>query len=406
MIFIYIAAFFIVFMLKYKKTGFSTSALLLFIYLISAIFGAILLIGYEKYHYSAISIESVAYNLTCLTLFFAPLVAFDNFDIRNVRFPNLQFMKAFAWFIIILCISSLINSFVNGFKVFFYSDLAAARLIANEGSLVREDSIFIITYLGSYGTQLSLFALILYFYFNKFVPNSRLIQNLLFIGSFQIIIVNLIGVGRDGTFRWIIFYIFCLSLFKEVISRKDLKKILLNFLLFSSPFIFIFIAISIARASDVNQTVSFFIIDYIGQPFINFSRFFKDFIEPTYNGRLNFPAFFPDSEAVSLRNLWINKASGELNVFTTFIGSFLLDFGAYLLFIFTFIYFIIAKISFRIKKGTVSFTQFIMYCWLVQVFMLGVFYYMFTSPSCIRVFFILLIVSYSMQIFSKQKFTK
>lgn len=367
--------------LNYKRHGFSPSTFLLGVFWLTSIASMTLVYGYQTYIEERILWYAIIFHVICLFFFLYPVVKFGNLEINKFKMPPIKYIKILSWILIVFSISSIV---VSTFKIqvaFSYDDLNEARALHNKGELNENADRNIFTYIGDIGQNLSIFPLFLSFYLFIFYPKLKLMTLLLFISSFAIVFNNLAIMGRDGIIRWFLFFIFVFSFFRKYISPKLKKQVFLLFIIGAVPIITIFYKITQARFINRDKDPFYYIVDYTGQPFIYFSYNFKNFMEGTAGGRMNFPLLFPDSERASINNLNDRySADYNLNTFPTFVGSFYFDLGLIKTFILGVVFFLYFSYYFRRRK-IYNFSQLIVFITLYHVFMLGVFYYVITSTT-------------------------
>jgi len=175
-------------------------------------------------------------------------------------------------------------------------------------------------------------SLLLYFYSVSFLHYKKLFNILLFISSTSTIILSFMFVARGDTVYWALMYIFLFALFRKNIDITKRKKILLPFYIAIVLGSIYFSFITIARFKYFDQGIIFSILDYWGQPAINFGIIFDNYFE-FQSKTLNFPFFqrvlgMPFRDGVSdYFKLAYADSGTTLSVFYTFIGSLYIDFG-------------------------------------------------------------------------------
>ena len=397
---IYFLFFGFYFLRNYKKHGFNASSFLLSIYLVSSITACILLFHYDYYDIKYITFTSVIYHCICLFLFLSPVIVFANYKWNSDSLPNHKGIHLFAGFIIIFCLLSLWDSFTKLGTVLSYSDIAEARRLYNKRILFDEESeTGLVSYFASFGHHFSFFAVFLFFIYSIYFPKYKKTIITLLIASLAIVAHNLTAVGRDGIVRWGFFFVFWFCYFKPFLSRSLIKKIMIGAAIILVPIMLVFIIITIARFSGRSQEILFYVLDYIGEPVIMFSYNFEIFFEGLFNGRLNFPIFFDTINRVSMNNL--NEtvyASHNLNTFPTFIGNFYMDFGFLGTFLFGLGFKVFSLFYFELSSKKNKFSKVIVFSIFVQIFLLGVFYYMFYSPTVFKSLILTFLISLIIQI--------
>src|SRR5690606_7641723 len=141
-------------------------------------------------------------------------------------------------------------------------------------------------------------------------------------------------------------------------------------------------------------SVFFYMLDYFGQSFIYFSYNFYDFMDDTFGGRISFPSLFPAQERLSNRSLNSQVYSDDyLNTFATFVGSFYKDMG----FVKTFVFALGIKVltSFKLfsTKSAFKLPTLVFNLILMQVYLTGLFYYMYAGTMAFNTFVLLMVLS-------------
>lgn len=207
---------------------------------------------------------------------------------------------------------------------------------------------------------------------------------LLLISSLSFIINILAFVGRDGFVYWLLSFLFAYFLLKEFLSKNIRKRIFFFFIIVVSIASIPFVLISLSRFGAIKDTVDSF-ISYSGQQVVNFNdRYIINAIPR--RGASNFPFVVTLLESIGFR---INPVfdndliyysffqKGAVPwVFSTFIGSFLSDFGKVGTIFVLFILFVLIRWSIMnpVKSGIFTFSRLILFTLLFQFVSWGVFY--------------------------------
>ena len=397
MLILYLLFFSFLFLLNYKKHGFTPSTFIIGIYLFSSVMSLLLLYHYEAFDEEKISLTAIIFHIICLYLFLSPVIYFGNTNINEIKFPPYGLLRYLVWSIILLSLTSIVVSWSKLKVVFAFEELSEARRLHNARELYEEGG-DIYTYLGGIGHHLSIFAMFFFFYFVAYYPQKKITQLLLFLSSFAIVFSNLSIAGRDGIVRWAFFLIFFFSFFKKNISAKVKKYIYTLSLMAGIPIISIFIAITQSRFGEKGGDVLLSVASYIGQSFPIFSYNFNQFMDGTAGGRINFPFLFPASQRASMNNL--NDyfyADYNLNTFPTFVGSFYLDLGLLKTLLLALLFYLIFTYYYKFHKPRASFVKIISFIILYQIMLLGIFYYMFYSSTVTNTLFLLIVLSVFLQ---------
>lgn len=379
----------------------NVSSFILTMYFISSLCGAYLHYFNPDYINISISIEAVLHHLICLLLFLFPIVYFGNrLDFVNLfKYKNL---KLIAFCVILFALIGILGDIPNYYLVFTQPSLAAARVLNVEGELVVRSSGGILSYIVAIGRIGSLLCIFLFFYFKSFGYSTKLVPCLL-IASLTTLSSNILAAGRAETFRYIYQVAICYIIFKPYIGTLS-KKIVVSLSFIVTIFLVFVYFVTASRFGSSNVLDN--IIDYLGQSFPNYSLFYERFQEPLFWGAKNFSGFFPSEYRVS--SLDLNNAvhaNFYLNVFATFVGAFLLDFGHLGTLIFSLFYCIIFFILF--KSGINLFIKWICFIYACDVTLYGVFYYYLSSStsllSLIALFFICIVLYSNIIYFFKIK---
>ncbi len=215
---------------------------------------------------------------------------------------------------------------------------------------------------------------------------SRLRANVLLVASTVYIVYILAYVGRDGFVYWTMTFIFFYLVFKDFMLAVDRKRVKTLALVLAMPALFAFVLITIARIPGNAYSVLASVLEYSGSQIFSFNdHYLLD--APAMMGLINFSQFlelgalFSGSEKDLFDRIeWFRYYTDygvRPWVFTTFVGSFLLDFkkeGTLLLIII-----IAACTRFTLrtlgKTGIFSFSSLLMFTVLSQIVLWGVFYY-------------------------------
>ncbi len=401
MIVIYFIFFLILFFLNFKRNEFNSSSFLIFIYLLSSFFAIILLKCYNTYDEKYIKLSSIIYHIIVLSLFLIPIVKIGNSGITKFSFLEHSKMKFLAYFIITFSFISIITSINDIIEVIKIGDFGMARMLHNSGDLEQENSSFFV-FLGRIGCRMSLFAIFLFFYFYTYDKKSKVLNVLLFISTFSFIFQNLAVAGRDAIVRWFLEVIFVYLFFSNSIEDFKKKKIKKFLWIASIPSLFLFYLISVGRFLGRDYSVLYYIIDYLGQPFIYFSYGFDRFFDPTFYGKLVFPYLFPASQKIAETNLNdVVSADYYLNTFPTFVGSLYLDLGFYLTLGIAMLF--CAVLFFTFKKKKFSFLNLLFFLFFYEIAILGVFYYMHASSTAVKSFILICFLSIILKLITNKR---
>ena len=210
------------------------------------------------------------------------------------------------------------------YKLASYDDLSGFRhLLVNDGNPFV--TIGIINTVSGVAATFFIFPLFLSFIYiiGGFGYKTSI---LLFISSFSYPLFVLSYFGRDGLLFWLIAFFSLVILFRNFLTDfqfKKLKNFFMRFLLFLGA---IFIFISLVRFGELSKTL-YSILDYFGQPIINFSRLFELDIIYT-GGSRSFPLIFGNEASSSFSKQVSSFGQDDLAwTFGSFIKNLYIDFG-------------------------------------------------------------------------------
>ena len=371
---------------NYMKNGMNASSFILALYFISSLCGVYLHFFNSDYVNIPIYIDGVIHHLICLFLFLFPIIYFGN-RLDFVRLFKYDNLKLIAICIILFSFIGILGDIPNYYLVFTQPSLAAARVLNVEGELIEHSSGGILSYIVAIGRIGSLLCVFLFFYFKSFGYSTKLMACLL-IASLTTLSSNILAAGRAETFRYIYQVFFCYIIFKPYVGKLS-KKIVISISLVIISFLVFVYLITASRFGSSNVLDN--IIDYLGQSFPNYSLFYDRFQEPLFWGRKNFSGFFPAEYRIS--SLDLNDAvhaNFYLNVFATFVGAFLLDFGCLGTLLFAMLYCIVFFFLFTSRVH--FFVKCFCFIYLSDVTMYGVFYYYLSSSTKLLSLIVLLIM--------------
>lgn len=394
-------------------------------FLITVIAIVLMFVVYQRKNqgkFGAVSFLMSLYIVMCmsaLVLYFF----FDYDSLYNVQFEPMLYLS------LCLCISF--------FGVFNYSDKRITILIIDNWKLLhvleifqivtsmmaivfflpfaiqgltgdvaqnRQDVQFFGTGMESYGILNSIFSI----FGNLFVVSillsfinfatigaggSRLRGKILLSLSGVYIIYVLAYVGRDSLVYWLFSFLFIYLIIKDFIPSIEQREIMKLFRRIAAAALIPFVLITLARFSSQSDTVIehknselFSIFDYTGQQFFDFNdQYLAD--APPMNGMVNFGQILDISSAIlgtakqkldRYEMFDLYGSSGAIVWrFSTFVGSWLQDFGRMGTLIAVSILAISLRLSLRKQAvtGVLSFTSILYFIVLSQILLFGVFYY-------------------------------
>lgn len=369
---------FLILIFKYYKWRHITplTLIIVFVYFFSSVTANYLYFSdFLDYNKINISFHSVIFLFLCLSILISGFFKIEKGLSRDTKPLSFWKIKYFILFIIIISFISIISSIMS-YNSLSNMDIGDIRFNYNQQTLYKTINSTILGYFVLFGNLFYVVSIFLFNYIFKYYPRKKLIIILLLISSTTVIFSNLTIAGRDGIVLWILMLIGNFFLFSNKLAKSQKKQYIMIVSLFLMPVIYIFIYTTAGRFGGEQSNIIDNILDYFGQSFINFSKIFDLFPNGTYFGKMTFPVFFPYSETISIANLnqTFTDTNFNLNVFSTLIGSFYIDFG-YLgtLVVTVLIYFLFRFIAY-INVNSIIYTILTLY--IFQVVIMGLFYFM------------------------------
>lgn len=349
--------------------------------------------------------EPMAYLSVCFVIVFTGFTGYRDQKLCSIKIENAFLSRVFE--------NALL---VGGFLSICFFLPHAARALSGNIDVNRRELYLQQEILGGFGIVNSIFSLIsnmfiiaiVYSFMNMIPRNGKrnVIRAYLFLfSSFSYVIYILAYVGRDGVVYWIMSFVFCFLLFKDFLSKNDLRRLKRVFIYSLPAIVIMFMMISISRFSESNEGVAYNILHYTGQQIKTFNdRYTIDV--PIQYGRGSFPVFIDFIEKVGFtvkatpEKLEIFKYYLDYGVepwkFSTFIGSFISNFGKIGTLIFLCVMSLLTrKIIKKTRKTRIfEFSNLLLFILLYQVVYWGVFYFRMYSANYYMLFIILLFILY------------
>ena len=264
------------------------------------------------------------------------------------------------------------------------SDIRTEVMIGGEGREMKQAG-SILSHISALASNYSFISLILSFYCMLKYPYKKRIIYLLLMSSLSYLFFNLEIGGREAIVRYSFDLLFVYLIFRKDISNYWRHKFRVVMLSVFILMLMVALYITISRFDGKNTMYG--TLGYLGQGFIFFSRFF-DYFGKTGSESAIFNAF--SLIQVDRFNQNINvSADFFLNVFTTFVGSFVKASGYKVALIhFAIIYFFIVLVK-RINKKSIFYYIYAFY--IFRFFIGGIFYWIDSFASRAKVYYILLI---------------
>lgn len=411
MIELYIFFFGTWFLFQYSKKRFNISSLILGLFLLGTIFCGLIFIFFPETvsHPERVSIPAILTHLLFLSLLLIPLVRYGNY--LNVEKLNIssQNLRTFSWWIIIPSLLSIILSLNDAISMFGYNDMSSARDVFASGqvesSFVRKYGI--IGYFITLGRYTSFISLFLYFYYVFILQSRSPIKILLLISSLSMPIFTLTVAGRDGIFRWSLFFLFCIILFYKYLSWKKHKNFWYTIIILFIAGVSIFSIITKDRfGKNRDGGVVYSVLRYLGEPYYLFSYGYERFGDRPMSDNILDP--FPIITQEKRENLSLNKrfrADYYLNTFPTIAGSIEISIGTLKSFILLTILFFFLFFIFQ-KRGKTSLAKLVGFLFYYEIILMGLFYYMHNDRFTQLSIFFYIIIAYLISNKNKLFYTK
>lgn len=307
---------------------------------------SIILYLYNKYPNTInYSLGAIIYFNTLLFISIFPIAVKRDDRKRPIIIENIWLFRFIKTILVVL----------SYFAISFFLPLAINNLFFVGSGVARlHNSIIVVAYINSFGNYgkianticsliCNMFPIIMAFCFidlSASSDNKRYRRfNIAIVGTLSYVIYVLAYTGRDGIVYWALTFIIEYSLFKKYFNGNELlSRMKTLIMLIAISFISIFMYITIARFKEDGEgygPIFWSIIDYMGQQVKNFSDRFS--IDPPLSyGRKTFPIIIFIIEKIGIRipycpqeiidNIYFQNGIYPW-VFSTFIGSFLSDFG-------------------------------------------------------------------------------
>ena len=349
--------------------------------------------------------EPMAYLSVCFVIVFTGFTGYRDQKLSSIKIENAFLSRVFE--------NTLL---VGGFLSIGFFLPHAARALSGNIDVNRRELYLQQEILGGFGIVNSIFSLIsnmfiiaiVYSFMNMIPRNGKrnvIRAFLLLFSSFSYVVYILAYVGRDGVVYWIMSFVFCFLLFKDFLSKNDLRRLKRVFI-YSLPVIAIpFMMISISRFSESNEGVAYNILHYAGMQIKTFNDHYAIDV-PIQYGRGSFPVFIDFIEKVGFsvkatpekleRFKYYLDYGIEPWKFSTFIGSFMSNFGKIGTLIFLFVMSLLTRkiIKKTRKTGIFDFSNLLLFILLYQVVYWGVFYFRMLSTNYYILAVILLFIMF------------
>jgi oligosaccharide repeat unit polymerase len=300
------------------------------------------------------------------------------------RFNKPRQFNYIVYFYFIVFLLILVTSVDNIFQI-LNGNPKALRIALSNGESISEKPNPIIMMASIFG-EFSIIMLLFYFYSICFLKRSRLFNTITLLSSMSIILIAIAGVDRSRVIYWMITYGAMIVLFRDKMSKKQHKNVLVVSAFILSFVVIYFLAVTFSRFETDTGGSNGSIISYAGQSFINFCYFFDTVNYPEFSLQRIFPLFYKlfvhngINSSTALNSAISLKTQKEIGVFSTFIGDIMVASGKIASVIYCFVFFVVARtlIGFKRRKRVYFDQMLIVFC-LITIPMLGVFIYFYAD---------------------------
>lgn len=319
----------------YKKNGVDLSFFVSFIYIISS-FCAIILIEDEQqvfledYRHFEISFTPTLLYILIIILSVYPLYKFNTNKIRKINktidtgyLDKLLFCYIIAFIITIVLFGNTIP------ERLVLSNMKEYRDISHSDDTIMVGLPFttkILAYL-ALGLGSGGFALIVYFYFClAFTNKSKLYLVIILLLSMLPVFNGILAMDRSNAFYWGLLLCLGFFLFKPYLTRNKKRFLIKSSFITLAILAVYFIAVSIARFDESDAGTFNTIVDYAGQPYLNFCNEWNCLSIKEYS----FVDVFPVLKLLTSydsTDFIINPKQIPINGFHTYAGYFMFSFG-------------------------------------------------------------------------------
>lgn len=389
MVFIPFLILFIVFVFYQagNRFYFGVVSYLFCIYLASFLCSIILGVFFGYSDVYDLGLEPVLFLVAMAVIVFLGFTGFRDNDLQCISLNNFKVLRFIEFSMIPLSILALVF-FAMSALVALSGDVESNRnLIASGG----------VSYVEQYGALNSICSLIanlfllnmLFAFLNlsEGYPGTRFRAFTHLLCSTVYIFYILSYVGRDGFVYWAMSLLFFVLFFRGFMPKRNMRLLLVCASSLAVPALLVFVKITISRfGGDGSSDLFVALLDYAGQQVFHFSEHYK-MDAPPIGGVMDFAP-------VSMFKAWVLGEVYEpfnreewfafyLNkgvipwVFTTFIGSFLHDFGRLGTFFAAVVIAILTRmVVWSVKRTKVlRLSNLVLFILLFQVVSWGVFYY-------------------------------
>lgn len=343
MIFFPFLFFLLLFFKTLKSNGVDVGFCMLFMYVVTSLFGIIL--GFTDYqfeyeNYSTIDINIIPSLVYCfmIGLCIKPFIRFNsNSHYKLSIIKNVRLFKSIVILYIIIFFSLLLVYSTTIVFIIAFGDFGALRQMTYEGLFI--DPIYGLSGpLRIYSSLCSIigeggYFMIVFFFYSVCALKEKLSFNLLILlSSLSPVLMGFVNIDRSKMAYWFLLFVLSYVLFRPHIVTKRQKRLIKNIAIIFLGLIILYMAvITIARFGERESGATGGLLVYLGQPFINFCNIWDNLWGQGIVINRVFPIthfiFGGTQIDIDYVNSLFAKYGVHTNVFTSFLGVFLIDFG-------------------------------------------------------------------------------
>lgn len=388
-----------------NKKAFNLSSLVLLVYCISSFFG-ILFYHSPLSNFTRLQIFPALFLFSLFLLVVTPLFKFDNKILDKIIYP-----KEIIWGLsIILGVLSIIPSIevtlllmkVSKMDNSIYSEI---HRLKNSGEASLKDLEL---------SQISKIQYIIISRFSDISPILLFIQLaspkkkwiaiiLIFLSIYCVNGMGIVQAGRSELTFSVMYFTALYLIFKPFFSPKTNKIVVTYGLSTLLIILAIFFFITISRFNTKSTSINLSLIDwfslYAGEGMLYFNEYIWN-MEGTTEGDYGFSYFkqFLDYntfiDVVERRNYWASKTRIPQQVFYTFLGNIIEDFGKILGSIFLIIVTLLVLNFTKIRNRKFSFSNLIVLCLWSRILLLGITFYSYSGQNNSQVLIVDLVLAF------------
>lgn len=331
------------FIYAYKRNGFDISCCIFLMYAITSFFGVLL--GntdyqFEYENYSKIEIDFIPTFVYCsmIGLCVYPYFKFkSNSHIHLERIRNIGLFKLIANIYICIFFSLLIVYSSMIVFILSFGDYDVLRQMTYEGIL--KDPIYNLSgVIRIYASLCSIlgeggYFMIVFFFYSVCALNNKGWYNFLILASsLSPALMGFVNIDRSKMAFWFLLFIFAYIMFKPHIINEKQKKIIkrISFVFLGLVALYL-VTVTIARFGQRDEGASGGLLVYLGQPFLNFCKIWEKYWVDSVNTARVLPITNFILGNGSLTPEYVDSVfqryNVHINVFTSFVGVFLIDIG-------------------------------------------------------------------------------